>query len=139
MSVQRGKDVLLKIQDNASNYVTVAGLRSRRIQLSSSTVDITDSASSGRWRELLDGAGLRQASISGSGVFKDENSDELVRTTFFADIIRRWHIIIPEAGTLEGLFQIVSLDYLGDHDRELTFDIALESAGELRITEGSDG
>ena len=34
-------------------------------------VDVTDAESAGRWRELLGGAGVQRAALSGSGIFKD--------------------------------------------------------------------
>ena len=43
MVAQKGKDLLLKIDSNGlGNFVTVAGLRSKRIAFNSETVDITD-------------------------------------------------------------------------------------------------
>ena len=42
-------------------------------------VDITDQESAGRWRELLAGAGLKTARITGSGIFNDAASDETLR------------------------------------------------------------
>ncbi|MBP0573871.1 hypothetical protein J8J40_23750, partial [Mycobacterium tuberculosis] len=59
----------------------------------------------------------------------------LVRGLFFADLIRSWQVILPGLGTLTGPFQITGLDYAGDHDGEVTFEIALESAGLLSFTE----
>jgi len=131
MVAQKGKDLLLKINPDGNGYITVAGLRARQISFNAETVDITDSESAGRWRELLAGAGLRRSSISGSGLFKDASSDELVRSTFFSGIIVDWQVIVPDFGTVTGAFQIVSLEYAGQHDGEVTFDIALESAGEI--------
>ena len=80
MTAQKGKDLLLKIH-NGSAYETVAGLRSRRIAFNAETVEITDAESAGRWRELLDGAGIKRAAVSGSGIFKDLASDATVRTS----------------------------------------------------------
>ena len=69
MGAQRGKDLLLKIGDGGSpeSFVTVAGLRARTISLNARTVDVTDGDSAGRWRELLAGAGVRSAAVSGQG------------------------------------------------------------------------
>lgn len=39
--------------------------------------------------------------------------------------------MVPDFGTIEGLFQITSLEYRGEHAGEVTFDIALDSAGAL--------
>lgn len=134
MTAQKGKDLLLKIDPDGSGFVTVAGLRARQIAFNAETVDVTDSESSGRWRELLEGAGLRRASISGSGIFKDAASDELVRAAFFAGSILNWQVIVPDFGDLAGAFQIVSLEYAGQYNNEVTFDLALESAGEITFT-----
>ena len=131
MPVQRGRDLLIKLQGSDGLFMTVGGIRTKRLALNSDTVDVTHAESAGRWRELLEGAGMRRASISGSGVFKDQDSNRLLRQIFFDGSIRRYQIIVPGFGTIEGTFQISSLDYRGEHVAELTFEIALESAGEL--------
>jgi TP901-1 family phage major tail protein len=129
MPAQKGKDLLLKIDDGASGFVTVAGLRTRQLAFNAETVDVTHAESVGRWRELLAGAGVRRAGITGSGVFKDEASDARLRQVFFDGDIRTFQVIVPDFGRLEGPFQITSLEYRGDHAAEVTFEIALESAG----------
>lgn len=128
MVAQKGKDLLLKI-DDAGSFVTVAGLRSRRIAFNSQAVDVTDADSAGRWRELLAGAGVQRAALSGSGIFKDAQSDSLMRQRFFAGDIVDWQIVVPDFGTVEGPFQITALEYAGNHDGEISFEVALESAG----------
>jgi TP901-1 family phage major tail protein len=130
MVAQKGRDLLLKISDSGT-YVTVAGLRTKRLAFNAETVDITDAESAGRWRELLGGAGIQRASLSGGGMFKDQASDALVRTAFFAGSILSWQILIPAFGALTGLFQITSLEYSGDYNGEVRFELALESAGSL--------
>lgn len=131
MAAQRGKDILLKVDDGTGQFVTVAGLRTRKLSLNAEPVDITHSESVGRWRELLDGAGVKRASLGGSGIFKDAASDALTRQVFFDGLIRNWQVILPDFGTITGAFQITSLDYRGEHAGEMTFDLALESAGAL--------
>lgn len=134
MAAQKGKDLLLKIGDGAGGFVTVAGLRTRRIAFNADTVDVTDAESAGRWRELLGGAGVRRASVSGTGIFKDQASDALLRQVFFDGLLRDWEIVIPGFGALRGPFQISNLDYRGEHAAEVTFDISLDSAGALTFT-----
>ncbi|OCW55769.1 phage major tail protein, TP901-1 family [Hoeflea olei] len=130
MTAQKGKDLLVKI-DDGGNFVTIAGLRARRLAFNAEAVDITDAESAGRWRELLAGAGMQRASLSGGGLFKDQASDALTRAVFFAGEIRAWQVAIPDFGTVTGPFQITALEYAGRHDGEMTFEIALESAGAL--------
>lgn len=131
MSAQKGKDLLLKAADGEGGFATVAGLRARQIAFNAETVDVTHAESAGRWRELLEGAGVRRASISGSGIFKDAASDALVRQIFFDGAICGWQVVVPDFGIVEGPFQLTSLEYRGDHAAEVTFDLSLESAGAL--------
>ena len=130
MPAQKGKDLLLKM-DDGDGFVTVAGLRSKTLAFNAQTVDVTHAESAGRWRELLAGAGVKRASVSGSGLFKDAASDALVRQTFFDGVVRGCQIVIPDFGTIEGPFQISTLEFSGAHDGEVAFEITLESAGEL--------
>ena len=135
MSAQSGKDMLLKLdQTGSGSFLTVAGLRTRSLSFNAAQVDVTDAESAGRWRELLEGAGVKRASLSGAGIFKDQTSDAEIRSLFFAGTIRAWQLVIPDFGIVEGLFQIVSLDFSADHAGEVTFDIGLESAGSLTFT-----
>ena len=133
MAAQKGKDLLLKVYDGGG-YTTVAGLRSKKLAFNSETVDVTDADSAGRWRELLAGAGVQRASLSGSGLFKDAASDAVIRTRFFAGTISDWQVAVPGFGIVQGPFQVTALEYTGSHDGEVTFDIALESAGAISFT-----
>ncbi|WP_421724235.1 phage major tail protein, TP901-1 family [Bauldia sp.] len=132
MAAQKGKDLLLKIDTTGGGvFSTVAGLRSRQIAFNAESVDVTDAESTGRWRELLEGAGVRRASLSGSGIFKDAATDATVRQVFFDGTLRNWQIVVPDFGTLEGPFQIIALEYAGEHNGELAYELALESAGAI--------
>jgi TP901-1 family phage major tail protein len=133
MSAQRGKDLLVKIYDGTS-YVTVAGLRTRRLSFNAETVDITHAESANRWRELLDGAGVKRASVSGRGLFTDAVTDASMRQTFFDGTVINYQIVIPAFGTIQGPFQVTNLEFAGEHNGEVTYDVAFESAGEVTFT-----
>ena len=130
MAAQKGKDLLIKIADGAG-YTTVAGLRSRRLSFNAETVDITHAESADQWRELLDGAGIKRASLGGRGLFKDAATDALMRQTFFNGAVVNYQVVIPDFGTVQGPFQITSLEFAGEHNGEVTYELALESAGAL--------
>lgn len=135
MGAQKGRDLLLKVDaDGSGSFQTVAGLRSNAITFNAGSVDVTHQESAGQWRELLAGAGLKSAAVRGSGIFKDAASDQIVRSAFFSGAIRGWRVIVPDFGVIEGPFQIASLEFGGRHDGEVTFDLALESAGEISFT-----
>lgn len=135
MVAQSGKDLLIKIDMNGAGlFETVAGLRATRISFNAETVDVTTLDSQGGWRELLSGAGVKTASISGSGVFKDENTDERARQIFFDGETPDFQVIVPEFGTIEGPFLITAIEYAGNHNGEATFEMSLASAGALSFT-----
>ena len=134
MAAQKGKDLLIKLDMTGSgDFETVAGLRASRITFNAETVDVTNLGSAGRWRELLSGAGVRSAALSGSGVFRDEATDERARALFFAGEIPNFQVIIPDFGIVSGPFQITSIEYSGQHDGEEVYEIALASAGALEF------
>ncbi|UZD92399.1 phage major tail protein, TP901-1 family [Cognatishimia activa] len=132
MTAQNGKDLLIKVDiQGDGSFVTLAGLRATRISFNAESVDVTSLESQGGWRELLGGAGVKSASISGSGVFKDADTDERARQLFFDGEIPGFQVIIPDFGTVEGPFQVTSLEYAGKHNGEATYELALASAGAL--------
>ena len=135
MAVQNGKDLLVKVDLTGSgNFQTVAGLRATRVSFNAESVDVTSLESAGGWRELLAGAGVKSAAISGSGIFRDEASDERARQIFFDGETPDFQVVIPDFGTVEGPFQVVSIEYAGTHDGEATYELSLASAGQLTFT-----
>ena len=132
MAAQRGKDLLLRLDAAGSGtFETVAGLRTRRIAFNTETVDVTDAESAGRWRELLGGAGVQRAALSGAGIFKDAASDAAVRQIFFEARIAAFQAVIPDFGRITGPFQLTALEYAGEHNGEVSFEVTLESSGAL--------
>lgn len=132
MTAQNGKDLLVKVDlDGSGVFQTLAGLRATRLSFNAETVDVTSLESTGGWRELLGGAGVKTAAISGSGIFRDAATDERARQIFFDGEIPDFQVIIPDFGSVEGAFQITAIEYAGTHDGEATYEIALASAGAL--------
>ena len=135
MAAQTGKDLLLKVDlDTTGNFETLAGLRATRVSFNAESVDITTLESQGGWRELLGGAGVRSANISGSGVFRDAASDARARQIFFDGEMPAFQVIIPDFGVVEGPFQVTGLEYAGAHNGEATYEISLASAGALSFS-----
>ncbi|PTV97140.1 TP901-1 family phage major tail protein [Rhodobacter aestuarii] len=135
MAAQNGKDLLIKLDlSGAGQFETIAGLRATRISFNAETVDVTSLESQGGWRELLAGAGVRSASLSGAGVFKDAGTDERARQVFFDGEKPDFQVIIPDFGVVEGPFMISAIEYAGSHNGEARFELAMASAGALRFT-----
>jgi len=135
MAVQSGKDLLIKLDMTGDGlFETIAGLRATRISFNAETVDVTSLESQGGWRELLAGAGVKSASISGSGVFRDAGTDERARQIFFDGEVPDFQVIIPSFGVVEGAFMITAVEYAGSHNGEATYDLTMASAGALTFT-----
>lgn len=132
MAAQNGRDLLIKMDMTGDGaFETIAGLRASRLSFNAETVDVTSLESEGGWRELLGGAGVRSASISGSGVFPDANTDGRARQIFFDGEVPRFQVVIPDFGTVEGPFQITALEYAGSYNGEATYEVTMASAGAL--------
>ena len=135
MVAQNGKDLLIKLDmDNAGSFTTIAGLRATRISFNAESVDVTSLESAGGWRELLGGAGVKSAQISGSGVFRDAGTDERARQIFFDGEVPDFQVIVPDFGIIEGPFMLTSIEYAGSHNGEATYELSMASAGALSFT-----
>ena len=132
MAVQNGKDLLIKVDMTGDGqFQTVAGLRATRVSFNAESVDVTSLESQGGWRERLGGAGVRSAAISGSGVFRDADTDERARQIFFEGLTPDFQVMVPDFGIIEGPFQVTAIEYAGTHNGEATYDLSLASAGAL--------
>lgn len=135
MGAQNGKDLLIKVDlTGDGQFATVAGLRATRISFNAESVDVTSLESQGGWRELLAGAGVKTASISGSGVFRDADTDERARQIFFDGETPAFQVVIPDFGVVEGPFQMTAIEYAGSHNGEATYEMSMASAGALSFT-----
>jgi TP901-1 family phage major tail protein len=132
MTAQRGKDLLIKIGNggNPETFTAVAGLKATALAFNATTVDVTNADSTDLWRELLD-TGVKSASVTGSGVFRDAAADATLRSTFFNQTLANWQIVIPSFGIVSGPFKLTQLHYEGPYDGEVKLSLTLASAGAL--------
>lgn len=131
MAGQRGRDFLFKLADPGGAFVTIAGLRAKTLSFDARVIDITSADSPAAWRELLSGGGVKSARIDAQGLFKDAQSDALLRQIFFDQAVALSQLIVPDFGRIEGPFLVTRLDYVGAYDGEQSFSVQLMSAGAL--------
>ena len=72
--------------------------------------------------------------MSGRGLFADAATDASMRQTFFEGTVSAYQIVIPDFGTVQGPLQITNLEFAGEHNGEVTYDVAFESVGEVTFT-----
>jgi len=114
-------------------YRTLGGLRSASFSFSSEAVDITN-VDSNEWKSMLDNAGVRSASVSGSGVYTSEAVFTEFRTDFLSNALTC--ILLLDAKTkelYEGCFKISELEISGSYDAEGEYSMSAESAGPVTI------
>ena len=135
MAALQGQDMLVRVRkDNTDHsFETLAGLRRRRFQFSTSGVDATHVNSPSGWREFMHGAGMKSIEVSGEGVFVDAFSDTRMSAVFFEREIPDFELVIPQFLTFRGPFLISELNYGGQFFDEAEFSISLKSAGELQV------
>lgn len=131
-----GKDIIVSMKDNAGTpaFQVVLGLRTRAIKMSSESVDITNVDSTNQWRELLDGTGIKSASFSGDGVFKDNTATAEVQEAFIAGSQRDWKFDMPGYGDFVFSGRITELSFSGGYNDAAMVSITVESAGEVTFT-----
>lgn len=137
MANYKGSDLLLKIDTASSGgptFTAVAGIQSKDLSISREAVDVTNQDSASKHRELLAGAGIVKMNVSGRGVAAAGAGIIAARASLMDGTIKQWQVIVPGEGTYQGLFQLTQLDWGGDHSKEVTYSIRLESAGEITFT-----
>ena len=134
MAVQKGSALLIKVGNAASPevFTTIAGLRDTSISINSETVDVTNKDSA-RVRTLLADVGIKSFSVSGSGVFTDAASEQLILTNFNASTFLNYQFLVPSYNTFTGKFQVTSLEYSGSYNGEVSYSMSFESADAITI------
>lgn len=131
MAIEKGSAFLLKVRNGVA-YEVVAGLRTTQLGIASEAVVVTNKGSGG-WRELLSGAGVRQVSIAGAGVFTGSPAEEMVKANALSGNVADYEISFESGERWQGAFLITRLDYAGDFNGERNYTLALESAGVVTI------
>ncbi len=130
MAAEKGRAFLLRIGDGGGPeiFTVVGGMRSTSIRINNEIVDVTNKTSGG-WREILSGAGIRQISLSGSGIFTNSASETTLQAKALAGSVDNYEVVFESGDKFSGAFQVTSLEFSGDYNGERTYSIALESSG----------
>lgn len=130
MAAEKGRAFLLKIGDGGAPEVfdIVGGMRSTSLRINNEMVDVTNKTSGG-WREILSGAGIRHISLAGSGIFTDSTSENTLQAKALTSSVDNYEVAFESGDKFTGAFQVTSLEYAGDYNGERTYNLALESSG----------
>lgn len=112
----------------------LGGLRATSFSINAEAIDVTHQGSA-QWKTLLEGAGIKSVSISGSGVFEQDSSLARVRADILAQSLRNFRVIEHSSGDyFAGSFKMTSLERAGDYNNEQSWSLSLESSGEITYT-----
>jgi len=130
MAAQLGRSLLMKLGNAASPevFTTIGGMRSTSISINDETVDITNK-DNGTARTLLANGGIFSMAVSGSGVFTDSASEATLHGDMNQAVLTNYQFLIPGFGTYTGKFQLVTLEYAGEYNGEVTYSFSFESSG----------
>lgn len=131
--VASGNNFIIKIGDGATpteNFTTIGGLRNASLNLANKTLDAT-SLSSGRWREIVSGAGIAAVAVSGDGFFTDSAAEEALRAKAFNGALNNYQILLGSGDKITGKFMVASYARSGKLNAEEEVGIKLESGGEV--------
>lgn len=130
MAAKKGSDFTLE-KGAASPYTAIGGFRTKTLTINSETVDVTSEDDTNRWRQLLAASGVKNMSLSGSGVVKDTAAQQALVTDAVAQTVDSYLVTAPGIGTFAGTFQLTSFESSGEYNGEQQFSITLESGGDI--------
>lgn len=119
-------------------FKSIGGLRSNGFSFASDAIERTNRGSN-QWREIVDEAGIRSVSISGSGVYTHESNWKTMRNAAFAGVLVCLAFIEAQLGEIySGCFKITAIEGAGEYDGESSFSMSAESSGRINISEPND-
>lgn len=131
-AAKKGSAIL--IQKGTGSPTTIGGIRTKQFTINSETVDVTTADDTNRWRQLLAATGIKNMSVTGSGVIKDTAAQQQCVTDAIAQTVDDYTLTVPGIGTFVGAFQLSQFQMAGEYNGEATFDISLESGGDITFT-----
>lgn len=134
INAQPGRLFLLEIDLTGlspTTYTAVAGLRLTDVTINGGPVDITNKGSGG-WQEMLPGAGVRSANLSGSGIM-DTNTlapmQKLMQSALQGGTFVDACIVSGAGDKLFGTWAVDTFKRSGNYNDAETFEITLKSHG----------
>lgn len=138
MPAQSGLLMLLKVYNDASKeFDIIGGMRTTKFLLNNQIIDIT-TKESGKWRRLLSGAGNSYITVSGSGIFTNKRSEQIIRIAAFEHKSLLCEISFGNGDVLSGQFIINVYERIGNMSEEEMYNLGLESSGKVLYNQKSN-
>lgn len=113
-------------------FKALGGIRSKSFAFNFGAIDITNQDSD-EWTSILDQAGIRNCSVSGSGVYTNQQLFQSVFDDALDNKLKCLMLIeVKTAVLFYGCFKVTSVEVSGDYDAEGNFSLSAESSGEIK-------
>ena len=128
----KGRDFVLQMGDGATSetFTTVGALRTTSMSINNNPIDITNVTSNG-WQEMLEDGGTQSIEISADGVVSNESQFPTFETAAHNRTKHNFKLVSGNSVSRTGAFVISSYSESGSHGDALTFNVTLQSDGEI--------
>lgn len=133
MAASGGAGVLVQALINGV-YTTIGGTREKSLKLNAQEVDVTNSDSAGRWRELIGNVGVKSLDADVSGVVLGTAEQKFLINAAMNGTQVTMKVVIPGVGAFEGPFLLSAADWASKHDDAIPYAFTVKSAGALSFT-----
>lgn len=134
MSVFPGLRFAISVADESGpqSMLPIEGVRVTQLSIANELIDVT-AASSGGWRHLLPGAGVRSISLVGEGLFTGSPGEVRLRVLALTGAAEMMELQLENSASLRSHFVVAALRMRGQHDEPVTYELTLESAAAVEI------
>jgi len=128
MTFDAGRDFLLQVEDSpgGGTYTTIGGMRAKSITINNEEIDV--SSGDAQWKQRLVGGGLKELSVSGSGVLDDGAPVNLVEVAARDGSLLSYRLITINK-TYTVAFTTGTFEITGEYTDAQQFSISLASSG----------
>lgn len=128
MTADAGRDFLFQLETAPGSgvYTTFAKIRAKSVSINNEEIDI--SSGDAFFKERLEGGGLKELAVSGSGVTDDGGQSARVEAAARAGNLLSFRLI-SLVRTYTSLFHITSVEFTGEYTDAQLVTISLVSSG----------
>lgn len=132
MKAFSGEDFKLCLGCHDGEYEVIGGLRVTEFHLQNQLLNNTD-ITSGKARSLLEEGGEQALRISAQGLYTHSKAEQKIFSSALSRHALAYCLFYGENEKVQGNFMVSHYHRMGDFDAEETYEIVLESTGQVEI------
>jgi TP901-1 family phage major tail protein len=138
MSIQNGRDLLLKIGDGGApeSFAALGAARTTTMSINNRAGDAT-TMDAGGIQKLTAGAGVQDMQVKLDGLFKDAAAEERLRSAAFNRTAHNYELCFPNGDKYAACFVVSEYARGGSYDGLESFSVTLLRSGAGTFTGGA--